>query len=354
LPQSFDGRGIEPEGIQLFLIPLQKERLDEMGVQPITVPRSLAVILDAAGDKSGVDFDYLVNTAMRESSLDPKARAPSSSATGLFQFLDSTWLRVMKAEGPRLGYQRYADAIQPTRDGDYTVADKAMRAEILKLREDPQIASDLAAAYTRENGEYLRQKFGRMPSPGELYIAHFLGAQGAETLFRAGLSDPGQNAAKLFPRQAKANPTIFYEGGRARSVKELYRVLVADQRGDAASAAAAVAAATGAGGPVAPSVGAAYADNTPPGFITQQLVSGRWPSAAVPSRFAPSDMSFTSLFSNEDALPGRALMSPASEAQGSALFTGLYGQGPARPLEAGQAPPLDQLPMPPPDGVNER
>jgi hypothetical protein len=327
---------------------------DKMGVQPITVPRNLAVILDAAGDKSGVDFDYLVNTAMRESSLDPKAKAPTSSATGLFQFLDSTWLSVMKAEGPRLGYQRYADAIQPTRDGGYAVADKEMRAEILKLREDPQVASDLAAAYTRENGEYLRQRFGRMPSPGELYIAHFLGAQGAETLFQAGLTNPDQSAAKLFPRQAKANPTIFYEGGQARSVKELYLVLVADQRGDAASAAAAVAAATESAGPAAPGVGAAYVDTAAPGFTAQQLVSGRWPSAAIPSRFGPAEVSFTSLFSNEGALPSRALMSPASEAQGAALFTQLYGQGPARPPEAAEAPPLEPLPMPPPAGVNER
>src|SRR5690606_35377314 len=133
----------------------------------------------------GVDFDYLLQTAMRESALDPAARALTSSTVGLFQFLESTWLEVMKEEGPRLGYGQYAEAITRTPDGDYVIRDKGLREEILALREDPRIAADLAAAFTRRNGAYLLGKFGRMPSPGELYIAHFLGAEGAGKLFTA-------------------------------------------------------------------------------------------------------------------------------------------------------------------------
>lgn len=274
-----------------------------MGVKPISVPQPLAYAMDTAGAKSDVDFDYLVRTAIRESSLNPEAKARTSSATGLFQFLDSTWLQVMKEEGPRLGYGQYAGAIKVDSDGDYYIADKALRQEVLKLREDPQIASDMAAAFTRSNGAYLFERFGRMPSPGELYIAHFLGAQGAEKLFNAGLKDPDQIAAKLFPKQAKANRAIFYEGGEARTIREVYRALV-DKHDGAVD----------------------------PRFATQQLAvdpsapAGKWDSAPVPSRFSPDDMSFTSLFSSEGEVQGRALMSPATEAQGSALFTQLYGQ----------------------------
>lgn len=275
-----------------------------MGVLPVSVPQPLAYAIDTAGDKSDVDFDYLLNTAIRESSLDPKAKAQTSSATGLFQFLDSTWLQVMKQEGPRLGYQAYADAIQTDADGDYYIADKALKQQVLKLREDPQISADLAAAYTRSNGAYLQEKFGRMPSPGELYIAHFLGAQGAEKLFKAGLADPDQAAAPLFPRQAKANRSIFYANGEARSVREVYKSLVAQH--DAAT-------------------------GTDVNFAAQQLAAvpgGKWPDTTpIPSRFSTDDMSFTSLFSNESSLPGRALISPADEAVGNALFTQLYGQG---------------------------
>jgi hypothetical protein len=271
-----------------------------MAVQPISVPQSLAYVLNNAGNKNGVDFNYLLQTAARESSLDPKAKADTSSATGLFQFLESTWLQVMKQEGPRLGYQKYADAITQTSDGDLVIKDEAVKAEVLKLREDPQIAADLAAAFTKSNGDYLTQKFGRMPSPGELYIAHFLGAKGAEKMFTAGLSNPDQIAASLFPKQAAANRTIFYADGQPRTIRQVYRALVAKHE--------------------APST-------IDPNFATQQIAQGqRVHEEAIPSRFSPENMSFTSLFSTD--LQG-AIGSPVQQAEpvpGSAFFTQLYGQ----------------------------
>lgn len=250
-----------------------------MGVSPIAVPQGLAHVLNSAGDKSNVDFDYLLQTAIRESSLNPEAKARSSSAVGLFQFLESTWMQVVKEQGPRLGYSNYADAISVDGDGDYAIRDKSMRKEILALREEPQMAADMAAAFTQSNGAYLEGKFGKHPSPGELYIAHFLGPQGAERLLRAGLDNPDQIAAKLFPRQAKANPTIFYSGGEARSIRDLYRALVAKHGGGVETVPAA-----------------------DPKFATQQLAqtpASRWPTEIVPSRFDTDDMSFTSFFSTE-------------------------------------------------------
>ncbi|MEQ1771543.1 MAG: transglycosylase SLT domain-containing protein [Devosia sp.] len=225
-----------------------------MAVTPIAVSPSLAVVLNSAGDKSNVDFDYLLQTAMRESSLNPEAKASSSSAVGLFQFLESTWLQVMKEEGPRLGYGKYADAITRTPDGDYTIKNKTKRAEILALREDPQMAADLAAAFTQSNGAYLKDKFGRMPSAGELYIAHFLGPQGAEKLFTAGLENPDQVAANLFPRQAKANRQIFYSGDHARTIREVYRALVAKHENTGAADASFVTQQLAAAPEVVPSV----------------------------------------------------------------------------------------------------
>ena len=268
-----------------------------MGVQPISVPPSLAYVLNSAGDRSGVDFDYLLQTAVRESSLNPQAKAQSSSATGLFQFLESTWLQVMKEEGPRLGYGDIAQEITRTSGGDYVVADPQRKAEILKLREDPQIASDLAAAFTKSNGDYLQARFGRMPSAGELYIAHFMGAQGAEKLFTAGLQNPDQIAADLFPRQAAANPSIFYSNGQAKTIKEVYRSLVAQHEGQGVDA----------------------------NFAAQQLSGdAAAPVAAqpLPSRFSPANMSFTGLFKNEVETPPIT----TGEDGGSAFFTQLYGQ----------------------------
>ena len=268
-----------------------------MGVQSISISQGLANALNAAGNRSGVDFDYLLQTAMRESSLNPEARASTSSAVGLFQFLEGTWLQVMKEEGPRLGYQSYANVISRTTDGGYAVADASTRAQILKLRENPQIAADLAAAFTRSNGDYLRNEFGRMPSAGELYIAHFLGAHGAERMFKAGLENPDQVAVNLFPRQAEANRAIFYDrDGQARTIRQVYQVLVAKHdQGDNA------------------------------GFAVQQLTGGstvpeRSSEPPLPSRFSKENMSFTGLFKTE---PEGA--DEAGEAN-AAFFTQLYAQ----------------------------
>ena len=218
-----------------------------MAVSGISIPPGLALIIDRAGTKSDVDFDYLVQTAVRESSLDPTAKARTSSAVGLFQFLEQTWFEVMKSDGARLGYGNYASAIKTQPNGTLDIADPKLRTEVLKLREDPSVAADLAAAFTRNNGAYLENKFGRMPSPGELYIAHFLGARGAEKMFNAGLQNADQLAADLFPSQASANPAIFYDGnGKARTIRDVYRVLVAEHESTSGTVSATVPVTSGA------------------------------------------------------------------------------------------------------------
>lgn len=298
-----------------------------MDVQPITVPQSLAYVLNTAGDKSNVDFNYLLKTAMRESSLDPDAKAPSSSAVGLFQFLDTTWLQVMKEEGPRLGYQKYADAITKGADGNYEVKNKALRTEILNLRKDPQVAADMAAAFTESNGQYLEAKFGRMPSPGELYIAHFLGPQGAEKMFDAGLKNPDQVAATLFPSAAKANPQIFYDGKHARTIREVYKALVAQHNAIQ---------------------GAPLPGGTDPAFAAQQMAGEGAPTAgptdatnpaAVPA-ITPKDMSFSALFANGQLPPpgtpllGTEAAAPIAAAQPAPESPGQSVLTPAEPADA--------------------
>jgi hypothetical protein len=328
-----------------------------MAITPIAVSPSLASVLNAAGERSDVDFDYLLRTAMRESSLDPRAKAASSSATGLFQFLDSTWLEVMKTEGPRLGYQRYADAITRNADGEYTIVDPKLRAEVLELREDPAIAADMAAAFTKSNGDYLRSRFGRMPSPGELYIAHFLGPQGAEKMFRAGLADPDQVAAALFPRAAASNRAIFYDDGQPRTIREVYKALVAQQQGPASlhsgyavqQLLAQPAAGPGApvplaplpaGGPAAAAASPALVTQWSPGrgyYVVEQPAPMPGPAdegnsrpvtanaagaPEVPSRFGPGGTGFAGLFTTAAAA---ASPLPQEAGQG-AFFTQLYGQ----------------------------
>jgi hypothetical protein len=179
-----------------------------------------------AAQATGTGFSYLLATAKIESGLDPNIKSSTSSATGLFQFIEQTWLMTMKQSGAELGYGRYADAIEKTASGRYVVSDPALRAEILSLRKDPTANAAMAGALTRHNAARLKARIGRDATEGELYMAHFLGAGGAARLIEAAANRPDASAAKLFPKAAAANRSIFYDKqGGARSVTGVYALL---------------------------------------------------------------------------------------------------------------------------------
>ncbi len=180
-----------------------------------------------AARATGTRFEYLLATAKVESDLDPKASSSTSSARGLFQFIDQTWLATMKGAGPRLGLSRYADAITQTGAGRYEVSDPAMRSTIMGMRNDPATNALMAGAFTQGNATKLAGRLGRPPSDGELYIAHFLGSAGAAKLIALASNSPGAVAADAFPNAARANRSIFYDGqGHARTAAQVYGTLV--------------------------------------------------------------------------------------------------------------------------------
>lgn len=203
--------------------------------KPATGPAPGATpVVDAirtGSERTGTDFGYLLSTAKRESSLDPEARASTSSATGLFQFIEQTWLGIVKGTGATHGLGPYAQAINETRSGRYEVSDPAMKAQILALRNDPKIAAVMAGEFTRRNAGQLQAALGRQPSDGELYAAHFMGAGGAADLIRAAKSQPASRAADLFPDVAASNRSIFFDKatGQARSVSEVHALLTSGQ-----------------------------------------------------------------------------------------------------------------------------
>ncbi len=182
-----------------------------------------------AAQATGTSFQYLLATAQVESGLNPQAGASTSSARGLFQFVEQTWLGTMKQAGAALGYGRYAEAITKTASGRYEVTDPALRREILKLRNDPTVNAVMAGAFTQANAALLSQKLGRTPSEGELYIAHFLGAGGAARLISLAAGNPRASAASYFPIAAQANASIFYDRttGAARSLAQVRDILTA-------------------------------------------------------------------------------------------------------------------------------
>jgi hypothetical protein len=198
-----------------------------------SLPDDLTGALRSASARSGTSFDYLLKTAMRESGMNASATARTSSATGLFQFIEQTWLELVKDEGPRMGLGAHAAQIEERANGTYHVADPAARREILALRKDPEISAAMAGEFARRNAEFLSAKLGRAPTEGELYIAHFLGAGGASRLIRHAAENPTASAADLFPAQAASNRGIFYKrNGTERSIGDVYANLVS-RHGDA-------------------------------------------------------------------------------------------------------------------------
>ncbi len=182
-----------------------------------------------ASQNTGTSFNYLLATAQVESGLNALAGAATSSAKGLFQFIQQTWLSTMKQAGPALGYGRYADAITQTASGQYQVSDPTLRNEILNLRTDPAANAAMAGAFTQSNAAALSDRLGRSPSEGELYIAHFLGAGSAARLINLAASNPNAKAADVFPEAAQANSPIFYDRstGTPRTAAQVRNILTA-------------------------------------------------------------------------------------------------------------------------------
>ncbi len=133
--------------------------------------------------------------AQVESGGNPNAKNPNSSASGLFQFTNGTWRSMVNKYGKEYGI---------------TLRDK----------NNPQASTQMAQLYLRDNASKLSRILGRDPSQGEVYATHFLGLGGTNKLIKN--YGRGQLAAAVFPREAKANRSVFYRNGKPITIEELY------------------------------------------------------------------------------------------------------------------------------------
>ena len=237
--------------------------MSEIATNAVPSPQVAArAAIARAAQTTGVDFDYLLAQAKLESGLDPNARAGTSSATGLYQFLGSTWLDTLKKHGAEHGLG-WASA---------AAADPGTRAQVMALRHDPQVSALMAAELAGDNQTALSSALGRTPDNAELYLAHFLGAQGATQFLAALSADPGRSAASVMPTAAASNRAIFFDtDGSARSLGQVMtllrgRIAGAMEGGDGSlwenylpASATAAPAQTFSGGPVAQAFQAAQA-----------------------------------------------------------------------------------------------
>jgi hypothetical protein len=189
-----------------------------MTISSISASRVQSAIA-AASSRTGVDFGYLLGQAKLESGLRANAKATTSSASGLYQFIESSWLSVVKKHGAEHGLGWAADAIGP----GGRVGDAGTRQAILALRNDPAAASLMAAEHASDNKDALEATLGREATGTDLYMAHFLGLGGARKFLTKMAANPQASGATLFPQAAGANRSVFYtSGGQPRSLAQIY------------------------------------------------------------------------------------------------------------------------------------
>lgn len=206
-----------------------------MSVNPITsATTSVTAAIKQAAQATGVNFDYLLGQAKVESGLRANAHARTSSASGLYQFIDQSWLSVVKKHGAEHGLGWAADAIQ--QNGKHlSVSDPATKQAILQMRNDPAIASMMAAEYASDNQSALQSSLGRATTGTDLYMAHFLGLGGAHNFLKTMAANPQASGASLFPAAAASNRNVFYDAsGQPRTLAAIYQHF-SDKLGDAAS-----------------------------------------------------------------------------------------------------------------------
>lgn len=273
-----------------------------IGSGPESARAQIAGAIRNAASATGASFEYLISAAKIESNLNPKAQASTSSARGLYQFIEQTWLGTVKEAGNAFGYGKYADAITKSDSGRYSVADSSTREEILKLRDDPALNAAMAGVLTQSNSFKLTGMIGRRPTDSELYMAHFMGVSGASRLITRAEDSPGLSGPAMFPSAAAANRSIFYNrDGSARSVSQVYSVLTSRYEAAANSPTARTAMAAAGVTPVsrtasasAPVDNAAYLSSFPQVRTPAEAIS------QVASLQTPAQPVFRSLYQTGD------------------------------------------------------
>lgn len=145
-----------------------------------------------ANKGSGNVVDRIVGV---ESGGNPNAKNPNSSAEGAGQFIDSTWLSMIRKYRPDVAAGKSA-------------------ADLLALKRDEGLSREMTGRYAQENAEFLRNQ-GLATTDGNVYLAHFLGPRGAAQILK---SDPNASVASIVGQEV-VNANKFLAGKTAADLR---------------------------------------------------------------------------------------------------------------------------------------
>lgn len=174
-----------------FELYVNGEAVDPLG--KVTVPPAAIAAAEApavrvaSSDADEAAVETLTDRIIHvESGGSSRAKNPRSSATGLGQFITSTWIRMMNTYRPDL-------------------ARSLSQSDLLALRFDPTISREMVRNLAREGEAYLKAR-GHQITAGRLYLCHFLGMEGAHQVLAA--SGSSMLVDLLGPGVIQANPFL--------------------------------------------------------------------------------------------------------------------------------------------------
>lgn len=184
-----------------------------------------------ASRSTGVDMDLLMLKAILESNIGEHQVAAHSSARGLFQFIEPTWLTLMKRYGADAGFPEYANAIKIGRRSaipHLKGADEIFRPHILALRFDPYVSAYIMARQMQDEYYVIRSvKKSKDVDAIDYYTVHLLGLKLAREFYammRDEKDKPIAQAQNASLREsANLNRHLFFKKGKALNAAEAYR-----------------------------------------------------------------------------------------------------------------------------------
>ena len=191
-------------------------------VQSGRITPSIVQALQEATRQVHADPFVLLAIAWQESRFDPRARSRHSSARGLLQFTNATWLTVIRDFGPRHGLGHMAAAISTGQSGALTVRTRALRKSILALRNDPALEVVMAAERLSQQQDVLEAQLGRPADPADLYILHLLGPSGARDFLTELARQPKRSSIDVVGPAAWINTGLFFRDNRPLTVAAAY------------------------------------------------------------------------------------------------------------------------------------
>jgi hypothetical protein len=181
---------------------------------------AVAAALEAATRSTGTDPVLLRAIAWQESRFSHRAGNRQSSARGLMQFTEATWLEVVRDFGARHGLAREAANLSTNaRTGAITTKRPRDLQYILNMRFNPRLSAIMAAERLAAERATLEAMLGRPAGATELYLTHLLGPAGGRRFLGELDRAPGRLAAEVVGSDSlAANRGVFFDRGTGRAL----------------------------------------------------------------------------------------------------------------------------------------